>query len=83
MTLDDLWALDLQKLQGWRCVKENAAGEDAFADEAGWETDSAGDGQETAAAGAAGGRGMEGGRGVEDAEHEEEKGEEDSSEDEE
>ena len=42
MTLDDLWALDLQKLAGWRCVQENTAGEEAFQDEEGWETDSAG-----------------------------------------
>ena len=42
MTLDDLWALDLQRLAGWRCVHENTAGEEAFQDEEGWETDSAG-----------------------------------------
>ena len=42
VTLDDLWALDLQKLAGWRCVQENTAGEEAFQDEEGWETDSAG-----------------------------------------
>lgn len=28
--LDDLWCLDLSKLDGWRCVKENSVGEDAF-----------------------------------------------------
>ena len=39
MTLDDIWSLDLMKLNGFRCVKENTAGEDAFKDEEGWETD--------------------------------------------
>ncbi len=28
--LDDLWSLDLNKLDGWRCIKENSGGEDAF-----------------------------------------------------
>lgn len=28
--LDDLWMLDLGKLDGWRCIKENSGGEDAF-----------------------------------------------------
>lgn len=28
--LDDLWTLDLAKLDGWRCIKENSGGEDAF-----------------------------------------------------
>ena len=32
MTLDDIWKLDLNKLDGWACVKENTAGEDAFKD---------------------------------------------------
>lgn len=27
ISLDDLWALDLNKLDGWRCVKENTAGD--------------------------------------------------------
>lgn len=39
---DDLWSLDLNKLDCWRCVKENAVGEEAFrelsSDE--WETGS-------------------------------------------
>lgn len=39
MTLDDIWSLDLIKLNGFRCVKENTAGEDAFKVEEGWETD--------------------------------------------
>lgn len=33
MTLDDFWSLDLKKLDGWRCVTENTAGEDAFRDD--------------------------------------------------
>ncbi len=38
VTLDDLWALDLAKLDGWRCVRANTAGEDAFRDgSSGWE----------------------------------------------
>ena len=39
VTLDDIWSLDLVKLNGWRLVRENTAGEDAFRDEEGWETD--------------------------------------------
>ena len=52
VVLDDLWSLDLNKLDGWNCVKENTAGEDAFrelsdededeeeeGEEGGWETD--------------------------------------------
>jgi hypothetical protein len=39
VTLDDLWSLDLKKLDGWRCVKENTAGEDAFRDDE-WESGS-------------------------------------------
>jgi hypothetical protein len=42
VTLDDLWSLDLKKLDGWRCVKENTAGEDAFKDEE-WESGSEAD----------------------------------------
>ena len=42
VTLDDLWSLDLKKLDGWRCVKENTAGEDAFRDEE-WESGSEAD----------------------------------------
>lgn len=37
VTLDDLWQLNLKKLDGWRCVRENTAGEDAFKDED-WES---------------------------------------------
>lgn len=37
VTLDDLWQLDLKKLGGWRCVRENTAGEDAFKDDD-WES---------------------------------------------
>ena len=38
VTLDDVWSLDLVKLNGWRCVKENTEGDEAFVDED-WETD--------------------------------------------
>lgn len=27
ISLDDLWALDLAKLDGWRCIKENTSGD--------------------------------------------------------
>ena len=27
VTLDDIWCLDLNKLDGWKCVKENTSGE--------------------------------------------------------
>ncbi|DBA67583.1 TPA: hypothetical protein ACH3X2_001852 [Trebouxia sp. C0005] len=27
VSLDDLWALDLNKLDGWRCIKENTSGD--------------------------------------------------------
>ena len=27
VTLDDLWSLDLNKLDGWHCVKENTSGD--------------------------------------------------------
>ena len=27
VTLDDIWSLDLNKLDGWTCVKENTSGE--------------------------------------------------------
>lgn len=27
ISLDDMWALDLNKLDGWRCVKENTTGD--------------------------------------------------------
>ena len=30
VTLDDLWSLDLARLDSWRCVRANTAGEDAF-----------------------------------------------------
>jgi hypothetical protein len=49
VVLDDLWSVDLNKLDGWKVVKENTAGEDAFKEwsegdgsgeeEEGWETD--------------------------------------------
>ena len=80
VTLDDLWLLDLQKLQGWRCVKENTAGEEAFADEEGWETDSAGEGRAGAAAGEPGKGTAEDAEDVRDEEDEDE--EEEGSEEE-
>ena len=27
VSLDDLWALDLNRLDGWRCIKENTTGD--------------------------------------------------------
>ena len=30
VVLDDLWCLDLGKLDGWKCMKENSGGDDAF-----------------------------------------------------
>ncbi|KAL4541299.1 hypothetical protein Ndes2437B_g05679 [Nannochloris sp. 'desiccata'] len=44
VVLDDLWSVDLNKLDGWKVVKENTAGEDAFKEwseeeEEGWETE--------------------------------------------
>ena len=49
VVLDDLWCVDLNKLDGWKCVKENTAGEEAFKEltsddedgggSGGWETD--------------------------------------------
>lgn len=44
VVLDDLWALDLAKLEGWRCVKENSAGEEVFKTPSDWETDEDDDG---------------------------------------
>ncbi|KAL3147670.1 hypothetical protein ABBQ32_002423 [Trebouxia sp. C0010 RCD-2024] len=43
IALDDLWALDLAKLDGWRCIKENTSGDvkDAF------DSDSSSDGSAT------------------------------------
>lgn len=39
VVLDDLWCLDLARLDGWNCVKENTEGEHAFKDGSDWETD--------------------------------------------
>lgn len=44
ITLDDMWRLDLAKLDGWQLVKENTVGEEIF---------------KAAAAAAAGGSGSE------------------------
>eukprot|EP00890_Picochlorum_soloecismus_P001177 jgi/Picsp_1/205/NSC_00204-R1_protein len=30
VVLDDIWCLDLNKLDGWKCMKENSSGEEAF-----------------------------------------------------
>lgn len=30
VTLDDLWKLDLAKLDGWHCIRENTQGEEIF-----------------------------------------------------
>lgn len=30
VVLDDLWCLDLNKLDGWKCMKENSGGDEAF-----------------------------------------------------
>lgn len=40
VVLDDLWCLDLNKLDEWKCLKENTAGEDAFKELSDWETES-------------------------------------------
>ena len=39
VVLDDIWTLDLAKLDGWKCVKENTQGEEAFKEDSDWETD--------------------------------------------
>ncbi|GMH39779.1 hypothetical protein BSKO_07677 [Bryopsis sp. KO-2023] len=46
ISLDDIWCFDLNKYDGWKCVRENSAGEDAFKEERdalGSERDSSGD----------------------------------------
>lgn len=30
VVLDDLWCIDLSKLDGWKCMKENSGGDEAF-----------------------------------------------------
>ena len=40
VTLDDLWRLDLAKLDGWENIKDNTAGKEEFEEEASdWESD--------------------------------------------
>ena len=39
VVLDDIWTLDLAKLDGWKCVKENTEGENAFKEESDWESE--------------------------------------------
>lgn len=47
ITLDDMWKLDLAKLDGWSCVRANTAGEDAFRDDSSdWEEAGGGDDEE-------------------------------------
>lgn len=38
VTLDDLWKLDLVKLDGWTCVRENSVGQELLEDDE-WGTD--------------------------------------------
>jgi hypothetical protein len=39
---DDVWSLNLTKLDGWKPIKENTAGEDAFRElsDSEWESNS-------------------------------------------
>lgn len=48
ITLDDMWCLDLVKLDGWDCVKGNTVGEEMFAADGSsdYETDSGGEGDD-------------------------------------
>jgi hypothetical protein len=46
ITLDDMWALDLGKLDGWQPLRDNSIGEELFVEEKGgqessddWETE--------------------------------------------
>ena len=39
VVLDDIWTLDLGKFDGWRCVKENTEGDNAFKEDSEWESD--------------------------------------------
>ncbi len=46
ITLDDMWALDLAKLDGWQPLRDNSIGEELFVEEKGggessdeWETE--------------------------------------------
>ncbi|KAK9802848.1 hypothetical protein WJX73_007641 [Symbiochloris irregularis] len=43
ITLDDLWGLDLNKLDGWVCVQPNTAGDDVFEEDPDWATDDSAD----------------------------------------
>lgn len=38
VVLDDVWSLDLSKLDGWTCVQENTGGEE-LKDLSDWESD--------------------------------------------
>ncbi len=46
-----MWSLDLNKLDGWRCVKENSMGEEAFKDVSTDEEDSSSSDSDGLAAG--------------------------------
>ncbi len=45
ITLDDMWSLDLAKLDGWQVLRENTIGEEMFVEDKAkessddWETD--------------------------------------------
>ena len=47
MVLDDLWTLDLAKLDGWKCLRENTEGEEVFKEDSDWESDDGKDGEDT------------------------------------
>lgn len=43
VTLDDMWSLDLAKLNGWNLVKDNTAGHEDFAEGEDSASESSGD----------------------------------------
>ena len=43
VTLDDMWSLDLVKLNGWTLVKDNTAGQEEFVDGPAADSESSGD----------------------------------------
>lgn len=32
ITLDDIWCFDLNKYDGWKCIRDNSVGEEVFKD---------------------------------------------------
>jgi len=46
VVLDDMWTLDLVKLDGWKCVRENTEGEEPFKEDSDWESADAKDGED-------------------------------------